>query len=91
MTLTKPKTQKAEILEALIYLNGINESMFKFFGYRQRLSEIRRILSNNGIRLRHVSKEFKSTYGNKGHYYQHFIINSDKAAAAKIYAKINSS
>ena len=87
--LTKPTSQKAEILKALIETNGINESQFRYFGYRQRLSEIRRILAEKGIRLRHAVKEFKSKYGRKGSYYNHFIINSDKRKAKGIYNELN--
>ena len=67
---------------------GLSERNLSLNGYRQRLSEVRHILSASGIMLKHRWKPFKNEFGHKGQYMQHFIAKKDKKKAAKIYESL---
>lgn len=89
MTIQKPTNNTAKVLLALINMQGVNERMFSLNGYRARLSNIRQALAKEGIRLRSVEKEFTNEFGRKGHFKQHFLSNTDKRKAVRIYKEVN--
>lgn len=84
--LPKPKSQLAEVLYGLIVKNEISERDFheSMNGFRSRLSELREYLN-----IRDQWKQFKSKYGHKGQHKVHYLWESEKKKAVKIYKQIN--
>lgn len=88
-TLQKPKNNTAKILREIILWDGVNEQGFHLNGFRARISNIRKALAKEGIRLRAVEKEFTNEFGRAGRYKHHFLTNTDKRKAQRIYKEIN--
>ena len=85
--LGRPKNQRACILKLLIETNGISEQQTPFNGYRTRISELKREPYNLNIRT--VKVAFKTQFGRDSHYNKHFLYDSDKPGAVKLYEEIN--
>jgi hypothetical protein len=84
--LSKPKSQTAVILRALIKrTRGISERGFPYNGFRSRLSDLRDL----GLNIRHVVRHYKNSLNHPSYYRVHFLRESDKAGAVKIYEKLN--
>lgn len=84
--LSKPKSQTAVILRALINrTRGISERSFQMNGFRSRLSDLR----DMGVNIRFVVKHYKNSLKHPSHYRQHFLRNPDKGKAMKVYQQIN--
>lgn len=84
-TLPAPKNQKAEILYDLITSNEITESNYPYTGFRSRLSDLRRL----GLTIRFQWKNFKSRYGRKGRFKVHYLWETHKRKAVRLYREIN--
>ena len=86
-TLTKlpePRNQTAEVLYGLIVRNEISERDYSQNGFRSRLSELREHLN-----IRHNWKKFKSKFGKVSQYRVHYLWESEKKKAQRLYREIN--
>jgi hypothetical protein len=84
MKLPKPNSQHSKILHDLISSDlGVTESDYKFHMFRGHISNLRKSLN-----IRHVERSFKNTFGRKGKYRIHFIFNSEKKKAIKLYLSL---
>lgn len=86
MHLPAPINQTADILKALIEQPGVSELQKDYNGFRSRISELKRKF---GLNIRFVQKEFVNRFGRKSHYREHFLRDSDKKAAERVYREIN--
>jgi hypothetical protein len=87
--MTTPKSIKAELLLNLIALPFITERHFSYNCFRMELHKLRVDLIPLGIDLKSRWIEFTGTYGRKGKYKEHYLLDEDKAKAGELYEKIN--
>jgi hypothetical protein len=80
----KPNTQLTDILFNLIKsVKGISERDFNYNGFRSRISELREHLL-----IKETLISFKNRFGNSGQYKKHWITNTEKAKAVKLYKSL---
>jgi hypothetical protein len=84
--LAPAKNQKAAVLKMLIEGNGISEQETPFNGFRTRISELKR---EHELNIRTVKVAFKTQFGRESHYNKHFLYDSDKINAVKLFNEIN--
>lgn len=85
-TLPAPKNQKAKILRALIVRpKGISERDFRLNGFRSRISNLREL----GLNIRHIVVKKYNEFGHPLWYRVHFLRESEKEKAIRIYNQIN--
>jgi len=83
--LPPPRNQRAEILHDLITSNEITEHEYPYNGFRSRLTELRKL----GLTIRFHWKNFKTKYGRKGRFKVHYLWETHKRKAMRIYKEIN--
>jgi hypothetical protein len=85
--LPKPKSQLARVLRALIKrTRGVSERDMNQNGFRSRISNLRDL----GLNIRHLVKHYRNDFGHPANYRVHFLRDSDREKALKLYEKINS-
>jgi hypothetical protein len=84
MNLPLPNSQKKRILLGLIQSNkGISEQDFGWHSFRHHISVLR-----NDLLIKFTEVPFKSVYGNKNSYRRHWLTNSEKKKAIKLYLSL---
>jgi len=86
LELERPKNQLAAVLKMLIERNGVSERQTVFNGFRTRISELRKDFHLN---IRTVRVKKRSQFGRIIYYNKHFIYDSVRPKAIKIYNRIN--
>lgn len=88
MNLSRPKTNKAEILFTLLEKGCVSINDFYYLpGFRTRISELVRI---DEIPLKHESKIGKNKFGNTYVYQEHILPDIFREHAVNMYETINS-
>lgn len=82
----KPKTNLANVLRKLIVSPGLSEREMNINSFRTRISDLR---LKYDLNIRHVTKESKNQFGHKVLYRVHFLRDSDKRKALRVYKEIN--
>jgi hypothetical protein len=80
------KNQKAAVLRLLIESEGVSERDTAFNGFRTRISELKRIPDLN---IHTIREPFVSQFGKQSGYNVHFLLDSEKDEAIKIYERLN--
>lgn len=84
MKLPPPNSQTSEILYKMLTDNrGVSEQEFDINGFRSRISELRDVLN-----VKHVVKPFKNKYGRESNHRVHFLTNTEKKKAVRIYKEM---
>lgn len=84
MKLQKPNSQFKQILfDLIIKTRGTTEEDRGWHAYRHYISKIRRILN-----VKHTDIPFVSDFGRKKKYRRHWITNSEKIKALKLYKSL---
>jgi hypothetical protein len=77
----QPNSQTTHILYCLIKSSiGVTESDFNYHGFRSRISELR-----SKLVIKETVKPFKNVFGRDSHFKYHWITNSEKKKAIKLY------
>ena len=82
-SLPPPTSIKSFILSELIKGHTISEKELNWNSFRSRLSEL-----NQKITIAFKWVEFKNSFGHPGRYRVHFLEESEKEKAVKLYKKL---
>jgi hypothetical protein len=84
--MTKPTSQLTTILYDLIRkTRGVTESDYPYHMFRGYISILRKSLT-----IKHIEKPFVNSFGRKGKYRVHFLTNSEKPKAIRLYKQLTS-
>lgn len=89
--MNKPNSQKTFVLFKLIKnKRGISERDTVFNMFRGTISTLRKELGEIGVTLKHIEKPFINQFGRKRKYRVHWLLNSEKPKALKLYKQLTS-
>ena len=81
--LPKPNSQMKRVIFDLIKKGEVTESNYPYHAFRHYITIIKR-----SINLRHIDKPFVNSFGRKSDYRVHFITESEKKKATKLYLSL---
>ena len=84
MKLHPPTSQLQSVLYGLIKNNkGVDEQSLGFNSFRSRLSELREYLT-----IKSTPVKFKNRFGHKSEFLRHWLTETEKQKAIKLYLKL---